>query len=831
MGRRRRPAVADHARRRARPAAGGRRRGRSRARAQPRSPSGCARRERPPAGRPSSPARPGSARRRSSTRRSAICTRVGGPSSASRAASASSTSAAASRTCRCSRRWPRSVAAPTATRSRRSLREHAPDWVLDALGPALGAGTPSAPARRARTSTPCTSSPPASTRSPTETPLVAGPRGRPLERLRDARSPLRSRAAPRAGAAAGALHAAAGRRDRARAPGRERQARAAPQGRLPRDPARRTVGRGRRGLPRRAVSRRRTARGAPAAARRSDRRQPVLRRDARRSSARARAARSERRAAGSCAAGRRALRTAIPEGLRAVIEPRLERLDARTSSACSRRRASSGRSSPRTPSPRIAPRESDLGDVEVVEQLCDGLVRRQEILRAARREHVARRHDERALRLPSRALPAGRSTSGSRRRRAGASIRRSASSWRPRYAGRTMDVASELAAHFERSRDVERAIRYHARGGRARGVALRLPGDSPAPPGGARSPRVATRDRGAPAAARCRCSHELGWTWSPSSGWGDEDAARAFTRMRELAERLDGADARFSAMEASSSCTRCAPSTRPRGSAARRCSGWPKRSATGARSPAPCPRLARPCSQLGELDAAREIAERGRALGDPASRRFTDRLLQSTRVVRPYTRPRRRAHGDEPLKPSASARRATSPILRAYAATYFATQLSLRDVATTRRSPRRPARRERLGFSVRRRARHALPRRCDVQDGRGDEGVAPLRGGLRRVRRVGPAHHHLVAILARRRDISRRAVTRVARAELLGQRARLRRGDRRAATSPSPPPAGRVPPRRRRDPRHRAEAIDVLRARRRESPRRRRPSSSSCAPR
>ena len=43
------------------------------------------------------------------------------------------------------------------------------------------------------------------------------PRGRPVERLRDARSPLRPRPAPRAGAPAGPVHAAAGRCDRARA--------------------------------------------------------------------------------------------------------------------------------------------------------------------------------------------------------------------------------------------------------------------------------------------------------------------------------------------------------------------------------------------------------------------------------------------------------------------------------------------------------------------------------------------------------------------------------------------------------------------------------------
>jgi hypothetical protein len=42
---------------------------------------------------------------------------------------------------------------------------------------------------------------------------------------------------------------------------------------------------------------------------------------------------------------------------------------------------------------------------------------------------------------------------------------------------------------------------------------------------------------------------DLGWASVASRGWGDEGAARAFGRMRELAERLDAAEARFNAME------------------------------------------------------------------------------------------------------------------------------------------------------------------------------------------------------------------------------------------------------------------------------------------
>ena len=76
------------------------------------------------------------------------------------------------------------------------------------------------------------------------------------------------------------------------------------------------------------------------------------------------------------------LRTAIPDGLRAVIEPRLERLthdELRVLEAAS----VAGPEFAAHAVARAAPPASDLGDVEVVEQLCDVLARRQEILRAA----------------------------------------------------------------------------------------------------------------------------------------------------------------------------------------------------------------------------------------------------------------------------------------------------------------------------------------------------------------------------------------------------------------------------------------------------------------
>ena len=138
--------------------------------------------------------------------------------------------------------------------------------------------------------------------------------------------------------------------------------------------------------------------------------------------------------------------------LRAVIEPRLDRLTLDELMMFGRRASSSRSSLPRS---HLRPSDGDLGDVEVVEHLCDGLVRRQEILRTAG-EHVLMAR--RARVTPSaHALPAGRlpapllvhlpaPPSGDRREIEAA------------YAGSTRDVASELAAHFEQG-DVEQAIR------------------------------------------------------------------------------------------------------------------------------------------------------------------------------------------------------------------------------------------------------------------------------------------------------------------------------------------------------------------------------------
>jgi predicted ATPase/DNA-binding winged helix-turn-helix (wHTH) protein len=238
------------------------------------------------------------------------------------------------------------------------------------------------------------------------------------------------------------------------------------------------------------------------------------------------------------------VRTAIPDGLRATIEPRLERLTADERQvleiACVigpefAAHAVAG----------AAPPGSDLGDVEVVEQLCDTLARRQELLRmtgegvspdGTTSARYAFRHALYQQVLDQNLRP-------SQRRRLHQKI---GEQLEASHAGRTEDVASALAAHFERSGDVERAVRYHGEAAaQARWrfsyqetrlhveAALQL-----------------MRERGETTEAMRRQAvmlDHLGWASVASRGWGDEGAARAFARMRELAEHLDAAEARFNA--------------------------------------------------------------------------------------------------------------------------------------------------------------------------------------------------------------------------------------------------------------------------------------------
>ena len=152
------------------------------------------------------------------------------------------------------------------------------------------------------------------------------------------------------------------------------------------------------------------------------------------------------------------LRTAIPDGLRAVIEPRLERLThdelrvLETASVI-------GPEFTAHAVARTAPPASGLGDVEVVEQLCDLLARRQEILRAAGEGvwpdgSVSARYAFRHA-LYQQVIYQGLSPSARRRlhRTIGETLEVA-------HGEQTHGIASELAAHFARGGDLDRAIHY-----------------------------------------------------------------------------------------------------------------------------------------------------------------------------------------------------------------------------------------------------------------------------------------------------------------------------------------------------------------------------------
>lgn len=239
------------------------------------------------------------------------------------------------------------------------------------------------------------------------------------------------------------------------------------------------------------------------------------------------------------------LRAAIPDGLRAVIEPRLERLThdqlrvLETASAVGPEFAAHAVA-------RTASSASDLGDVEAVEQLFEVLVRRQDILRPAGEStwpdgsasaRYAFRHALYQQVIYQRLSP-------STRRRLHLSIGETLEAG---FGERTPQIAGELAAHFARGGDLERAIRH-------REVAA-----------GEASTRFAYQEArlhleaalallGERAETPERLQQELpllqmlGYTLFATEGYGEEGAARIFARLRDVAERLDIAPTRFQAM-------------------------------------------------------------------------------------------------------------------------------------------------------------------------------------------------------------------------------------------------------------------------------------------
>jgi DNA-binding winged helix-turn-helix (wHTH) protein len=252
-------------------------------------------------------------------------------------------------------------------------------------------------------------------------------------------------------------------------------------------------------------------------------------------------------AAGFELRGGNAVRTVIPEGLRAAIEPQLERLTPDQSRVLD---AASvvGQEFAAHAVAAVASAGSELADVEVVEHLCDGLARRHDILRECGEAAwpdgtTSARY---AFRHALYRQVVDRRLTASQRRRLHQSIGERLEAG---HVGRTQEVAGVLAAHFDASRDVERAIRYH--GEAAADAGSRLAYQE------VRYHLQSSVDllRALPETTErlqieLPLLEQLGWTLIAIHSWGSEDASLAFRRMRDVAERLDVPAVRLRAMKA-----------------------------------------------------------------------------------------------------------------------------------------------------------------------------------------------------------------------------------------------------------------------------------------
>jgi len=240
------------------------------------------------------------------------------------------------------------------------------------------------------------------------------------------------------------------------------------------------------------------------------------------------------------------LRLTIPSQVRALIEPRLERLpdDARR---VLERASVAGFEFAAHAVADVAAREENLADVEQIEQICDALAVRHEILQAAGEctwpdgttsarytfAHAFHRDVIYQALSPStrRRL---HQTIGERLERA--------------CAGRTAEAASELAAHFARSGDGERAARFHGEAAvhaRSRFAYQEARQHLDAALASQRDlPDVPDRER-----REALLLHALGATLFSLDGHDDSDAARAFARMYELAVHLDDGALQLRAMD------------------------------------------------------------------------------------------------------------------------------------------------------------------------------------------------------------------------------------------------------------------------------------------
>lgn len=424
--------------------------------------------------------------------------------------------------------------------------------------------------------------------------------------------------------------------------------------------------------------------------------------------------------------GGEALRETIPDGLSAMIEPKLERLT-RDELHVLEGASVAGPEFAAHLVAAVTP-AGPLADVEQIEQLCDGLAHRQDILRSHGEVSwpdgtISARYSFRHV-LYQQVIE--RRIAPSKRRRLHQAIGERLEAG---HAGRTEEVASALAAHFDASRDVERAIRYHHEAAAHAGSRLAL-----------RELRVHLKAalellQGQPESGeRLRRElpllHELGWTSLAVDSWGDPEAFVIFSRMRALAERLEVPEMRLRALES----LRGLHSIRAQYDLARDLGEETMALATELRDTAATGAahvdLASALIHLGALDAAREHAARGLALVDPATLHgIAARVLLAGAAAHSGAVTRSIALCDEAL---ACAAATGVPYLAAFAAMHAAwSTLHLHDVARTRSLATAAARvAAERGFAVPRTYAAIFLGWCDVEEGRPEAGRAAIEAGL-----------------------------------------------------------------------------------------------------
>jgi DNA-binding winged helix-turn-helix (wHTH) protein/tetratricopeptide (TPR) repeat protein len=423
------------------------------------------------------------------------------------------------------------------------------------------------------------------------------------------------------------------------------------------------------------------------------------------------------------------LQAATPDGLRALIEPRLDRLppdELRVLEAAS------------VAGPEFAAHAlvatarpgSGLHDVERVEQVCDGLVRQGEIL--SDRGEGTWPNGETSARYAFRHVlfqeVVYRRLPPSTRRRLHQTM---GEGLETAYAGRTGEVASALAAHFERSGDVPRAIRYHkesAASASARYAYHEARLHLAAALAGVRS-QAESPER---LAQEATLQEGLGWALVFLEGWGAQEAAAAFTRVSALADRLDKPLVRFRAMDALLTIhTMRAEYTTVR-SLGEQVMALVTQLGDPLLGVAVHPTIGAALLHLGDLAGACAHGERGRALIDttqPSLGGASTGLLLAAAYAYQGQVARAQALISEVVTHAATV---PIPYFRAHAMTYAAAAgHSLRDVARTKALADEAIRiAAEWGFSVLRAAATMFRSWCAVQEGRVDEGLAALRAAF-----------------------------------------------------------------------------------------------------